>query len=137
MSDAAKHAAEMRILRSPLGRARGLGSAKAGTADWWAGRVTSVALVPLTIWFVFFGVLGHLGATQPQMAHWIGNPINAVLLLSLVLATFYHLQLGLQVVIEDYIHTELTKLASLLALKGVCILLGLASLVAVLKLAFN
>jgi succinate dehydrogenase / fumarate reductase membrane anchor subunit len=135
MSEAAKNAAHIRILRSPLGRARGLGSAKSGTTLWWAQRVTSVALVPLTVWFVFFAVLGHLGASQPQIAHWAGNPVNAVLLLSLVIATFYHLQLGLQVVIEDYIHTELVKLASLLALKGACVLLSLASLVAVLKLA--
>jgi len=135
MSEATKNAAQIRMLRSPLGRARGLGSAKTGTADWWASRVTSIALIPLTLWFVFFGAIGHLGATQPQMAHWVGNPINAVLLLSLVLATFYHLQLGVQVVIEDYIHSELTKTASLLALKGACMLLGLACLVAVLKLA--
>jgi succinate dehydrogenase / fumarate reductase membrane anchor subunit len=135
MSDTAKPAAAIRILRTPLGRARGLGSAKSGTAVWWAGRVTSVALVPLTVWFVFFGVIGHLGATLPQVRDWGGSPVNAVLLLCLVLATFYHLALGLQVVIEDYIHTELAKIASLLAMKAACLLLGLACFVAVLKLA--
>jgi succinate dehydrogenase / fumarate reductase membrane anchor subunit len=126
-----RHAA----LRSPLGRVRGLGSAKHGTGHWWAQRVTAIALVPLSLWFIL-SVIGHLGAGRAEMAAWIGHPLSAVLLLCLVAGTFHHMQLGLQVVIEDYIHTEGTKLASLLAMKAVAIVLALLAAVSILKLAF-
>jgi succinate dehydrogenase / fumarate reductase membrane anchor subunit len=123
------------IMRSQLGRARGLGAARAGAHHWWVQRLTSIALVPLTLWFVF-AVVGHLGAGQLDMALWIGQPINTVLLLCLVVATFHHMQLGLQVVIEDYCHTDAVRVTALLAIKAVTALLGLACVVAVLKLAF-
>jgi succinate dehydrogenase / fumarate reductase membrane anchor subunit len=132
MADAKLH---IQVQRSQLGRVRGLGSAKSGTQHWWAQRVTSVALVPLTIWFVV-AMLSQLGDTQAQVAAWIGQPVNTVLLLCLVVATFYHMQLGLQVVLEDYIHDESVRFASVLAVKGVSVLLALACIVAVLKLAF-
>jgi len=92
--------------------------------------------VPLSIWFLFC-VLGLLGATQAQVAIWAGQPVNTVLLLCFLLATFHHMQLGLQVVIEDYVHAEGARLASLMAIKGATALLALASVVAVLKLAFT
>jgi succinate dehydrogenase / fumarate reductase membrane anchor subunit len=122
------------IMRSGLGRARGLGSAKCGTAHWWAERVTSVALVPLTLWFIL--VMFHLVAA-PRMAviAWAASPVNATLMLALIAITFHHMALGLQVVIEDYVHGEKTRLASLLAMKGLTALLAIASAVAVLKLA--
>jgi succinate dehydrogenase / fumarate reductase membrane anchor subunit len=123
------------IMRSPLGRARGLGSARSGREHWWAERVTAVALVPLTIWFIF-AVLHLLGSPQPAVAHWAAHPVNTVLLLCLVAATFHHMALGLQVVIEDYIHDEAARMAALLAMKAVCVLLALAAIVSVLKLAF-
>ena len=123
------------VMRSQLGRVRGLGSAKSGTAHWWAQRVTAIALVPLSLWFVL-SIIRLAGLPHPVVMHWAGNPVNSVLLLCLVIATFYHMQLGLQVVIEDYIHDERIKLASMLSMKGVTILLALASLTAVLKLAF-
>jgi succinate dehydrogenase / fumarate reductase membrane anchor subunit len=124
------------IMRSQLGRVRGLGSAKSGTAHWWAERVTSLALIPLTIWFVLVAL--HLaGHSRADVAHWAANPVNATLLIATLLITFHHAALGLQVVIEDYIHVELTKTASLLAVKGLCALLALATVVAVLKLAFT
>ena len=123
------------VMRSGLGRARGLGSAKSGTAHWWAERVTSVALVPLTLWFVL--AMFHLvGASRADVAHWAGNPINATLMIALVLITFHHTQLGLQVVMEDYIHNELTRRGAIMAMKGLVVLLAIASTVAVLKLAF-
>ena len=123
------------VMRSGLGRARGLGSAKSGTAHWWAERVTSVALVPLTLWFVL--VMFHLvGASRGEVAHWAGNPVNATLMIALILITFHHTQLGLQVVMEDYIHNELTRLGAIMAMKGLVVLLAIASTVAVLKLAF-
>ena len=123
------------VMRSQLGRVRGLGAAKAGSAHWWGLRLSSIALVPLTLWFVV-SILRLAGLPHAAMVHWAGRPVNSVLLLCLVLATFHHLQAGLQVVIEDYIHGEPAKLLSLLAMKGVVALLGLACAMAVLKLAF-
>lgn len=129
-------AAQVKVMRSQLGRVRGLGAAKTGTAHWWAERLTSVALVPLTIWFVLAAL--HLsGLPRVDVAHWAANPINAALLLALVLITFHHMQLGLQVVVDDYIHTEGTRMALLVLIKGVAALLGLIAAVAVLKLAFT
>jgi succinate dehydrogenase / fumarate reductase membrane anchor subunit len=124
------------IMRSQLGRVRGLGAARSGTSVWWAERVTSVALIPLTIWFVFVAL--HLaGHSRLEVAHWAANPINATLLIVTLLVTFHHTAMGLQVVIEDYIHVEAAKIASLLAIKGVCALLAVATTVSVLKLAFT
>ncbi len=133
---AQSNAAGQKVLRSPLGRARGLGAARSGFAHWWAERVTSVALVPLTLWFVY-AVLHLSGRPRADIAHFAANPINAALLLALVLITFHHMQLGLQVVVEDYVHAERVKLASLLAIKGAALMLALACSVAVLKLAFS
>jgi succinate dehydrogenase / fumarate reductase membrane anchor subunit len=123
------------IMRSQLGRARGLGAARSGLAHWWMQRLTAIALVPLSLWFIA-SVLALGGASRAAMKIWVGHPINAVLLACLVIATFHHMQLGLQVVIEDYIHTERRKLAALLVMKAVTILLGLLSLIAVLRLTF-
>ena len=122
------------VLRTQLGRARGLGPARTGTTVWWAERVTSVALVPLTLWFVYVAL--HL-AGQPRhgVAHFVGHPLNAALLLALVLITFHHMALGLQVVIEDYVHVEAVKMPALLAVKGAAGLVALACAVSVLKLA--
>lgn len=122
--------------RSPLGRARGLGSAKEGTAHWWAQRVTAIALVPLSLWFVA-GVLGLIGAEHGQVLTWIGYPLNAVLLVVLIAVTFHHAQLGLQVVIEDYVHTEWLKIAMILAVKFAAVLLALFGIVAVLAITFG
>jgi succinate dehydrogenase / fumarate reductase, membrane anchor subunit len=126
------------VMRSLLGRARGLGSARSGTATWWAERVTSVALVPLSIWFVasMLSLHGH-GGGRAAVAHWAASPITAALLVALVLATFRHMQLGLQAVIEDYVHVEATKTISLLVMKGAVALLALLALISVLKLAFT
>ncbi len=123
------------VMQSELGRARGLGSARSGTHHWWAERVTSMALVPLTIWFVI-AALRLVGHTRGDVAHWAANPVNATLGAALVIVTFHHMQLGLQVVVEDYIHAESMRMPMILAIKGAAFLLGLASLVSILKLAF-
>ncbi len=123
----------IQIRRSELGRARGLGSAKAGVEHWWAERLTAIALVPLTVWFVI-SVLRLLGADQPTVAHFIARPWNATLLILLVVMTFHHMQLGLQVIYEDYIHQRGTLVASL-ATKAASLVLGLLAVLAVLKLA--
>ncbi len=122
------------VMRSQLGRARGLGSAHAGSHHWRAERLTAVALVPLTVWFVI-AVLAHLGADQAQIAAWAGRPLNAALLLALVAMTFHHMHLGLQVVWEDYIHSSGRREAAILATRGASLLLGLMAVVAILKLA--
>jgi succinate dehydrogenase / fumarate reductase membrane anchor subunit len=128
-----KGAPHVDILRSPLGRARGLGSARAGAAHWWAQRLTAVALVPLTLWFIF-AVIRLKGADQGAVVAWLASPVALVMLLALIVATFHHLQLGVQVVIEDYVKAPATKLIAILALKAACVLLALACIVSVLKL---
>ena len=131
-----RKALHVSVMRSQLGRARGLGAARSGVRAWWMERVTSIALVPLTLWFVV-SVLGLLGAPRVAAAGWAAHPVNTVLLLALVIATFQHMALGLQAVIEDYIHGEVAKLASLLAMKAVTVLLALGAVVAVLRMAFG
>src|SRR3982074_3848513 len=92
-------------MRSPLGRAIGLGAAKEGVEHWWRQRVTAVALVPLTLWFVI-AVIGLVGADHAVFVAWARNPMTTVFIVLLLIATFYHTALGLQVVIEDYVHGE-------------------------------
>jgi succinate dehydrogenase / fumarate reductase membrane anchor subunit len=123
-------------LRSPLGRARGLGSAKSGTQHWWAQRLTAVALVPLTIWFVI-AIIGVTGGDHASARAFIGNPVTAVLLILLIVATFHHAQLGLQVVIEDYVHSKSSEIVLLLLVKGAAIVLATAAIFAVLSIAFG
>ena len=123
-------------LRTPIGKVRGLGSAKEGTEHFWVQRVTAVALVPLTIWFV--GSLVCLtGASQSDVYGWLASPLNAILMLLVVVAGMYHLKLGLQVIIEDYVHGDGMKLFSHLANTFACPLVGFAAAFAVLKIAFG
>ena len=124
------------MLRSPLGRARGLGSARAGSKHWWAQRLTSIALVPLTLWFIW-SILHLTAASHADVSDWLASPVRLALLLALIAATFHHLQLGLQVVIEDYVPQEGVKLAAILAVKGLCILLALICAVSALALGLN
>ena len=123
-------------MRTPLGHARGLGPAKAGIDHWWAQRLTALALVPLTVWFVV-ALISHIGADHAAARVWIGRPVNAGLFVLLIAATFHHAQLGLQVVIEDYVHNEGVKLAAVVLLKGLAIVLALAGILAVLSIAFG
>jgi succinate dehydrogenase / fumarate reductase membrane anchor subunit len=122
--------------RTRLGTVRGLGSAKEGTAHWWAQRVTAVALVPLTIWFVFVA-LRLLGADHATFKEWIANQGNALTMILFVIALFHHAQLGMQVVIEDYVHGEAAKVTSLLIMKFVAFVFAASSVVSVLRLSFG
>jgi succinate dehydrogenase / fumarate reductase membrane anchor subunit len=124
-----------RQMRSPLGRVLGLGSAKEGVEHWWRQRTTALLLVPLTLWFVI-AVVGLVGADRAAMIAWMHNPMAAVLMILLIAASFYHAALGLQVVIEDYVHGEAAKLITLMVMRLLCLLFVLRGVLAVLKLAF-
>jgi len=120
-------------LRSDLARVRGLGSAKAGVGHWWAQRVTALALIPLAVWFVA-QVIHLAGAPHAAVVDWVASPVPAILLVLLIVAMFHHAQLGLQVVIEDYVHGEGAKLAWLLLVKAAAIVLAVAVVFAVFRM---
>lgn len=124
-----------RRMRSPLGRAIGLGSAKEGVQHWWAQRVSALALVPLTLWFVII-VIKLAGADRAAFVQWVRQPVPAAILILLLIATFYHGALGLQVVIEDYIDRELDRIGLIIVVRLAAILLAVLGIVAVLKLSF-
>ncbi|HKR35599.1 MAG TPA: succinate dehydrogenase, hydrophobic membrane anchor protein [Steroidobacteraceae bacterium] len=123
-------------LRSPIGRVLGLGAAKEGVSHWWSQRVTSVALVFLGLWFVVsllrMPTFGH-----EFVAAWIAMPLNAVLLLLLAGTLVYHSQLGVQVVVEDYVHHHGLKVATMLLLTFAHVVLGALAIFAVLRIAFG
>ncbi|MBE2295692.1 MAG: succinate dehydrogenase, hydrophobic membrane anchor protein [Phycisphaerales bacterium] len=121
-------------IRSPLARVRGLGTAKDGTHHWWLQRVTSVALVPLVLWFAF-SLLSVSHADYEVFQHWLGHPVNAGLMIALILAAFYHANLGMQVIYEDYVKPECAKYIALLATQLALFLLSAIAVVAVLKVA--
>lgn len=123
-------------LRSPLGRVLGLGAAKEGVGHWWMQRVTAIALVPLTLWFVVsLFCLGTLDYSAAQA--WLATPCNALGVALLVLVAVYHSKLGVQVVIEDYVHHHGLKLCSMLAVNFLHVLAAAAALFAVFKVAFG
>ncbi len=123
-------------LKTPLGRVAGLGSAKEGTGHWWAQRLTAVALVPLSFLFVVF-VFAIAGADHAHAVELMGNPLVAVVMLLFIVAGFYHMKLGMQVVIEDYVQHEGAKTVLLVSLALGSFALGMAAIFAVLKLAFG
>jgi succinate dehydrogenase / fumarate reductase membrane anchor subunit len=123
-------------MRSPLGRALGLGSAKEGVEHWWLQRVTAVALVPLSLWFVA-AVVRLAGADLETFQDWAGAPLPAILLVLLLIAAFWHAWLGLQVVIEDYVDGELTKIGLVIVARLACFALAVAGIFAVLAMALG
>ncbi len=135
MSDLNKGPLPVLVMRSYLGRARGMGAAKSGLHHWWIERVTAVALVPLTFWFVY-AVLHLLGTSQAHVHRFMANPINTTLMLAMVAMTFHHMQLGLQVVMEDYIDSQKWQAVAILSNKAVALFLGLLCAVSILRMAF-
>jgi succinate dehydrogenase / fumarate reductase, membrane anchor subunit len=123
-------------LRSPIGRVLGLGAAKEGFSHWWLQRVTSVALVLLGLWFV--SVLVRMPTFQYEfVVAWIAMPLNAVLLLLLIGTLVYHSQLGVQVVVEDYVHHHGLKIATMMLLTFAHVAVAALAIFAVLRIAFG
>jgi succinate dehydrogenase / fumarate reductase membrane anchor subunit len=123
-------------LRSPVGRVLGLGAAKDGVGHWWSQRVTSVALVILGLWFVS-ALLWLDDLSYPLVVAWLAKPVNAVLMVLLVLTAAYHSQLGVQVVVEDYVAHQGAKVVTMLLLKFLHVALGALGIFAILKIAFG
>lgn len=123
-------------LQSPLGRVRGLGSAKEGVGHYTMQRISALALIPLTFWFVI-SIVALIGAPYPVFKGFFSTPGNATMMILTIAVTFYHLNLGVQVVIEDYVHSESTKTASIVAVKLASAFLGVFSVVSVLKIGFG
>lgn len=111
------------------------GSARSGTGHWWAQRVTAVALVPLSLWFVA-SMVSLTGADHGTVTAWLARPTTAILMVLTLAVTFYHTLLGLEVVIDDYVHAPGARLPALLLVRFACVVLGLAGAFAVLRIAF-
>jgi len=122
--------------RTPLGRARGLGSAKHGAGHWLSERVTAIALVPLVVWAVY-GVLRLSAGDYGFAVHWIQDPLNATLTVLTLVISFWHMHAGLRVVVEDYIHKALSKSVLLLLNLFVCGLAGALAVFSILKVALG
>lgn len=122
-------------LRDPIATARGLGSAKDGVSHWWLQRLTAIALALLTPWFIWF-VVRQVGADQGQVRAAIASPVTASLLLSYVIALMWHARLGLQVVVEDYIHGWL-EVALQIAIKLVFAFATVAAAIAIGRIVFS
>ncbi len=124
-------------MSSPLARARGHGASKEGGAlHWWAQRLTSGAMVPLALWFVV-SVVGLIGADQVAFKEWIGQLGNLLLMSLFIVTMFSHLGQGMQVVVEDYVHSEGVKVAGLLAIRGFVYLGGASCLLSIFIVAFG
>jgi succinate dehydrogenase / fumarate reductase membrane anchor subunit len=125
----------MSDFRTPLSRVKGLGSAKEGTTHFWRQRLTSLLLIPLLLWFCFS--LATMPVEHATLVTWIQQPAVAVAMILLILATFYHAQLGLQIVIEDYISTHSTRTVSIIGMSFLCLLFSVIGVVAVLKISLG
>ena len=123
-------------MKTPLARAKGLGSARDGVHHWWHQRITAIANIPLVLWLVW-NIVNLKGATYAEFTSWLAEPINAILMILLVVSSFYHAALGCQVIAEDYIHHEGLKIFKLLGIKLFFIATGIACVFSVLKNAFT
>lgn len=121
-------------LRAPIARARGLGSAGSGTGHFWAQRLTALALAPLLVWFII-SIVGLVGASHAEVVSWVARPFNAVLLITMMGVLFWHSMLGMQVIVEDYIHAGWLKIGTLVALKFAHVLLAVTAVYAVLSVS--
>lgn len=123
-------------LRSPLSQALGLGSARDGTGHWWAQRVTSIAMIPLTLWFLF-SLLTLPSFDYDTVRTWLAVPFTAFLAVLLVAVTSYHSYLGTTVIVEDYVHASGMKILILMMLRFLYVLAGGAGIFAILRIVFG
>lgn len=121
--------------RTPLARAAGLGAARSGFSHWWTERVTAAALVPLTLWFAG-SLIAYSRSDYDTFTSWLSAPVPAVLMILLLIALFWHAALGLQVVIEDYVHSG-AKFWALPAARFACFALATVGIVATLRIALG
>jgi len=126
----------MSDMRTPLGKVRGLGAAREGTGNFWRIRVTSIALIPLSL-FVVGWVLSLRGAGLADIRASLSNPLIAIAIALFLIISLDHMRLGMKEIIEDYVHDEGGKLALLILNSFFCVLIGAASIFALLKLAFG
>ncbi len=122
--------------RSPLAKVIGLGSAKEGSAHWWWQRLTALALVPLTLWFTY-SIARLSGPCMAEIYAWMASPVSSTLLIAFIVSLFYHTQLGIQVVLEDYIHSEGLKILSILTVKALSVMLMILSAISILQVALG
>lgn len=122
--------------QTPIARVRGLGAAREGVGHWKLQRLTAIANVPLVLWFVF-SAMALAGSDYDQVRAWLASPISASLMILLIVSVFYHARLGVQVVIEDYVHREGSKLALLVAVPLIVIALAVTGIVAVLMISIG
>jgi succinate dehydrogenase / fumarate reductase membrane anchor subunit len=123
-------------MRTPLSIVTGSGSAREGTSHFWRQRVTALANIPLTLFLVWL-VASLAGSSRADVVTMLGNPIVATLLLLTIVSVTWHMRLGVQVVVEDYVHTESTKVLVLIANNFFCIAVAALSAISVLKLGFG
>ncbi len=122
--------------RAPLSVARGLGSAKDGLSHWWRQRVTAIALLPLTVWFVV-SMIALAGQDRAHVLTWLHSPVNAVVFSLFLITSLYHADLGLQKIYEDYIQARWLQLSSRIATDFAAVILGAAGVFALLRHAFG
>ncbi|MDP2698955.1 succinate dehydrogenase, hydrophobic membrane anchor protein [Thalassospira sp.] len=122
-------------MQSDLGRVRGLGSAKSGSAHWWSQRVTAIANLPLGIWFILSILAGHT-ADYDSVRAWLGSYFHSTMMILLVISVAWHFTLGLQVVIEDYVHNRTIEITSLMLIRAAAAFLSVAAIVSVLRIVF-
>ena len=121
-------------MRTDLGRVRGLGTAKEGVHHWWMQRLTAIALIPLTLWFII-SIATLNNASYTETVNWLSIPLVSIFMILLVSATLYHALLGVQVVVEDYIHQEGFKFLLLIGLKFIFLVLGVVAIFSLFKIA--
>lgn len=120
--------------RTPIAKVRGLGAARSGLQHWKMQRLTAIANVLLVLWFMF-SAMALSGSGYDQVRAWLASPVTASLMVLLIISTFYHARLGLQVVVEDYVHHEGARIASLVAIALIVLALAVACIVAILSVA--
>ena len=123
-------------LETSLARVTGLGSAKQGTHHWWMQRITAIALVPLTFWLVY-SLLSLTRLDHSAVTHWIASPVSSAIIILFIISIYYHAILGIRVVIEDYVESELLKICSVITINFIFIFAALVSVITVIKVALG